>query len=73
MVPARKQAMDEGMNALISRETWELVSAPKDVGCRWFYTLKYPPDSSAWLSLVLNLLFVIQITQCLFVVLSLAQ
>ena len=36
------------MNALVSRETWELVSAPKDdvVGCRWVYTLKYRLDGS---------------------------
>jgi len=37
------------MDALISRETWELISAPKDsfvVGCRWVYTLKYRPDGS---------------------------
>jgi len=41
--------MDEEMDALISRGTWELVSAPKDavvVGCRWVYTLKYHPDGS---------------------------
>ena len=41
--------MDEEMDALISRGTWELVSAPKDtvvVGCRWVYTLKYRPDGS---------------------------
>jgi len=46
LVPAWKQVMDEEMNALISRETRELVSAPKDVGCRWVYTLKYCPDGS---------------------------
>jgi len=36
LIPARKQAMGEEVDALISRETWELVSAPKDVvvGCR---------------------------------------
>ena len=39
--------MDKEMNGLISRETWELVSAPKDVvGCRWVYNLKYRPDGS---------------------------
>ena len=39
--------MNEEMDALISRGTWELVSAPKDVvGCRWVYTLKYRPDGS---------------------------
>ena len=41
--------MNEEMVALISRETWELVSAPKDVivvGCRQVYTFKYRPDGS---------------------------
>ena len=36
--------MDEEMEALTSRGTWELVSAPTDavvVGCRWVFTLKY--------------------------------
>ena len=37
--------MYEEMDALISRGTWELISAPKDVvGCRWVYTLKYRLD-----------------------------
>jgi len=41
--------MDEEIYALISRGTWELVSAPKDaivVGCRWVYNLKYHHDGS---------------------------
>ena len=41
--------MNEDMNALISRRTWELVSALTDiviVGCRWVYTMKYRPDGS---------------------------
>jgi len=48
LVPAWKQAMDEEMDALISRETWELVSALKDdvVSYRWVHTLKYRPDGS---------------------------
>ena len=49
MVSAWKQAMDEEMNSLISREIWELVSAPKDtvvVSYRWLYTLKHRPDGS---------------------------
>jgi len=48
LIPAWKQAMDEEVDALISRGTWELVSAPKDIvmGCRWVYILKYRPDSS---------------------------
>jgi len=46
LVPAWKQVMDEEIYALISRGTWELSSAPKDVGCRWVYTLKYRPDGS---------------------------
>jgi len=41
--------MDEVIEALASRETWELVSAPTDVmvvGCRWVFALKYRPDGS---------------------------
>jgi len=41
--------MDEEMEALASRGTWELVSAPTDaviVGCRWVFTLKYRPNDS---------------------------
>jgi len=40
--------MDKKIDALISRGTWELISAPKDVvvGCRCVYTLKYRPDGS---------------------------
>jgi len=46
-VPAWKQAIDEGMEALISRETLELVSALTDVvGCHRVYTLKFRPDGS---------------------------
>jgi len=40
--------MDEEIDALISRGTWELVSASKDAGVvsyRWVYTLKYRPFS----------------------------
>ena len=46
LVPAWKQAMDEKIDALVSRRTWELVSAPTDVvvGCRSIYTLKYRPN-----------------------------
>jgi len=45
-VPAWKQAINE-IDALVSRRTWELVSAPKDVvGCYRVYTLKYRPDGS---------------------------
>ena len=33
------------MDALVSRGTWELISAPTDVvGCRWVYPLKFRPD-----------------------------
>ena len=49
LVPGWKQAMDEDMNALFSRGTCELVSAPKNivvVSCRWVYTLKYRADGS---------------------------
>ena len=40
--------MDNKMNALISRGTWELIYASTDdvVGCRWVYTLKYGPNGS---------------------------
>jgi len=40
--------MDEEIEALASRGTWELVSTPTDtvVGCRWVFTLKYRPDGS---------------------------
>jgi len=47
LVPAWKQAMDEEMEALASRETWELISAPTDVASyRWVFTLKYRPNGS---------------------------
>ena len=49
MVSAWKQAIDEEMDALVSRGTWELVSALTNVvvvGCRWVFTLKYRPDGS---------------------------
>jgi len=51
LVPAWKQAIDKEMDALVSRRTWELVSAPTNdvVGYRWVYTLKYHPyDSVDW-------------------------
>ena len=39
--------MDEEIDALVSRDTWELVSAPKDtVVTHWVYTLKYHPDGT---------------------------
>ena len=41
--------MDEEMEALAFRETWESVSTPTDtmvVGCHWVFTLKYRPDGS---------------------------
>jgi len=47
LVPAWRQAMNEVKNALVSRGTWELSSAPTDavvVRCHWVYTLKYRPD-----------------------------
>jgi len=47
LVPAWKQAVDEEMDALVSRETWELVLAPTNVvvvGCWWIYTLKFRPN-----------------------------
>jgi len=47
LVLAWKQSMDEEMEALAFRETWESVSTPTDtvvVGCHWVFTLKYHPD-----------------------------
>jgi len=49
LVPAWKHAMNEEIEALVSRETWELISAPTDVvvvGCCWVFVLKYRPDGS---------------------------
>jgi len=49
LLPTWKQVMDEEMEALTFRETWEVVSAPTDtivIGCRWVFTLKYHPDGS---------------------------
>ena len=49
LVSTWKHAMDEEMDALVSRETRDLVSTLKGavfVGCHWVYTLnlKYCPD-----------------------------
>ena len=41
--------MDEKMDVLVSRGTWELVSAPTNAACcgmSLVYTLKYNPDGS---------------------------
>ena len=41
--------MDEEMEALDFRRTWELVSVPTYaaiIGCRWVFALKYRPDRS---------------------------
>ena len=41
--------MDEEMDALVSRRTWDLVSSSKGavvVGRCWVYTLKYHSDGS---------------------------
>ena len=41
--------MNEEMEALAYRETWELVSAPTDeviIDYRWVFTLKYHPNGS---------------------------
>jgi len=49
LVPVWKQAMDEEMEALAFRGTWELVSAPTDaviIVCRWVFTLKYRLNGS---------------------------
>ena len=36
------------MDALLSRQTWELVSSPElpVVSCRWIFTMKYRPDGT---------------------------
>ena len=49
LVPAWKQVMNEEIYALISRGTWELISAPKNVvvGLSMGHTLKYHHDGSA--------------------------
>ena len=42
-----KQAMDEEIDALFLKGTWDLVTAPTGsdvVGCRWVFTMKYRPD-----------------------------
>ena len=48
-VPKWRQAMDEEMSALQSRETWDLVVALHDVeivSCRWVFIIKYKPDGT---------------------------
>jgi len=49
LVPSWKHAIDEKMEALTSRGSWELISTPTDVVivcCRWVFALKYRPDGS---------------------------
>ena len=49
LVPTWKWAMDEEMNALVCRETWELILAPPNVvivGVVGVYTLKFRPNGS---------------------------
>ena len=49
LIPAWKQAIDEEMEFLASRGTWELIFAQTDavvIGYRWVFALKYQPDSS---------------------------
>ncbi|XP_031486894.1 uncharacterized protein LOC116255259 [Nymphaea colorata] len=44
-----KQAMQEEMDDLLSRETWDLVDPPLDydvVGSKWAFTIKYHSDGS---------------------------
>ena len=41
--------MDEEMQALVSRGTWELVNRPPGasvVSCKWVFTVKYKLDGS---------------------------
>jgi len=49
LVPVWKQVMDEEMDALISRGTWELILTPTNavvVGYRRVYILKFNPNGS---------------------------
>ena len=41
-----KAAMDEEMQALLSRGTWDLVTRRGIASCRWVFTVKYKPDGS---------------------------
>ena len=53
LIRAWKHAIDEEMEALASRGTWELVSAPTVavvVGFRWVFALKYRQDGS-WINI----------------------
>ena len=46
-VPHWKAAMDEEMQALVSRGTWKLVNHPpiaSVVSCKWVFTMKYKLD-----------------------------
>ena len=47
LLPQWKAAMDDEMDALVSRRTWTLVHRPKEtnvVTCRWVFAIKYRPD-----------------------------
>ena len=49
LIPHLKKAMDEEIQALLTRGIWDLVSRPDGtniVSCRWVYTIKYKPDGS---------------------------
>ncbi|MCO5552395.1 hypothetical protein L7F22_005906 [Adiantum nelumboides] len=41
-----QEAMIEDMDALYGNETWELVSLPKPVGCRWVDKVKHNSDGN---------------------------
>ncbi|MCO5551884.1 hypothetical protein L7F22_005390 [Adiantum nelumboides] len=44
-----QEAMNEKMDALYGKETWELVPLPKgkkSIGCRWVYKVKHNSDGS---------------------------
>jgi len=48
LYPKWKQAIDE-MDALLSRQTWELVSLSLEllfISCCWVFTIKYIPDDT---------------------------
>jgi len=49
MNPEWKQVMDDEMDTLMSRQTWDLVPTSSElpaINCRWVFTMKYRPDGT---------------------------